>query len=740
MYVSRCYATEVGSLEVSVQLAVHVYLTASACAVYSHCHVVPVVVCEAAVTCHTHAVVVEHQSALLQIESEEIERTAHFLTVAASVGDDGGCRLCLVSLEPSLYGVVHAVVYHARTARRELHVLVLTVERCCASLGVSPFAASHLKVSAVCLVGKNTALSLRHRIVSDEVAFCAREHGQRVGLQTCRCQHLVPDARPVHLACEVSASVHAGSEHVSTLAVILAHLSCADKLLVVVVSRHVTLIVIYESHVCPCALIIVERLVADDGLLSHLHLQAVVARRRKFYRAVGVALTEEHSVLCLVGKCPHLDGEVLAAPVALEFRHEHVVLSVQTHAYAMVSLCAVAYARYREVVVGEESVRYRLVEPEHHLVVHGEHAVRRLRAAEEARVIHILYARVHGRIVINLLIVYHARTHRAQVVTLILLVVHEPAILDVARVCRLYHLRVHAVLHSLVVESLVVIVAHERRPVVVAARRRLILQHDAVEVVIVHVEAVNHHVHVMLLHAVHLRRRQLRVVRPVVRRLLQLHVRSRGREVYAERHVVVDVALEVSRVTLTLRLQHQSEVVVVHHRTLAHLKRLRKRSPCRHEQCPAVADRCAVDEQLRSVRIAAVVDYEVIPVVVLRLRVVAQIQREVSRLARRNILYEVLLHGYLRHLHLNGSLIYHVLSRLVILGLVFALVRTRRRTATGLEDERRESLSLLILHILVLDVLVAILISCLAAYVYREVVRALLRKHVTLTVACRLLG
>ena len=156
---------------------------------------------------------------------------------------------------------------------------------------------------------------------------------------------------------------------------------------------------------------------------------------------------------------------------------------------------------------------------------------------------------------------------------------------------------------------------------------------------------------------------------------------------YAERHVVIDVALEISGITLTLRLKHQSEIVIVHHRTLAHLERLRKRSACRHEQCSAVADRCAVDEQLCSVRIAAVVDYEVIPVVVLRLRVVAQIEREVSRLARRNILDEVFLHGYLRHLHLNGSLIDDVLSRLVILGLVFALVRTRRRTATSLEDE-----------------------------------------------------
>ena len=186
----------------------------------------------------------------------------------------------------------------------------------------------------------------------------------------------------MHLACEVSASVYAGSEHISALAIVLAHLSCADKLFVVVVSRHVALIVIYESHVCPCTLLVVERLVADDGLISHLHLQAVVARRCKFDRAVGVALAEEHSVLCLVGEGPHLYSEVLATPVALELRHEFVVLSVKTYAYAMVGLCAVAYTCHREVVVGEESVGYRLVECELHLVVDRQYTISWLSATE----------------------------------------------------------------------------------------------------------------------------------------------------------------------------------------------------------------------------------------------------------------------------------------------------------------------------------------------------------------------
>ena len=111
MYVSRSYATKVGCLEVSVQLAVHVYLSASACTVDSYSYVVPVVVGVATVARHTHTVVVEHQTAFLQIESEEIERTAHVLAVAASVRDDGSRRLSLVGLEPCLDGVVHAVVY-----------------------------------------------------------------------------------------------------------------------------------------------------------------------------------------------------------------------------------------------------------------------------------------------------------------------------------------------------------------------------------------------------------------------------------------------------------------------------------------------------------------------------------------------------------------------------------------------------------------------------------------------------
>ena len=112
MDVSRCYTTEVSCFEVSVELAVHVYLSATACTVDSYSNVVPVVVSKASVACHTHSIVMEYQSALLQIECEEIERTAHFLTIATSVRDNGSSLLCIVSLKPCLDGVVHSVVYY----------------------------------------------------------------------------------------------------------------------------------------------------------------------------------------------------------------------------------------------------------------------------------------------------------------------------------------------------------------------------------------------------------------------------------------------------------------------------------------------------------------------------------------------------------------------------------------------------------------------------------------------------
>ena len=110
--VSCCYTTEVSCLEVSVELAVHVYLSASACTVDSYSNVVPVVVGKASVACYTHSIVMEYQSALLQVKCEEIERTAHFLTITTSVRDNGSSLLCIVSLKPCLDGVVHSVIYY----------------------------------------------------------------------------------------------------------------------------------------------------------------------------------------------------------------------------------------------------------------------------------------------------------------------------------------------------------------------------------------------------------------------------------------------------------------------------------------------------------------------------------------------------------------------------------------------------------------------------------------------------
>ena len=155
---------------------------------------------------------------------------------------------------------------------------------------------------------------------------------------------------------------------------------------------------------------------------------------------------------------------------------------------------------------------------------------------------------------------------------LVLQVVEHPLVLDGTCIGREYHLGILSVGDSLVIQCLVVVVAHQCGPVVVRCRCRLILQHDAVEVVVIHVESVEYHLHVVLLYAFDIDCGQLGVVGPVVRRLRDIYIRSRRYVVYREHHIVHDVVEEIGGVRLALRLQFESQVIVVHYRTLAHLE------------------------------------------------------------------------------------------------------------------------------------------------------------------------
>ena len=376
---------------------------------------------------------------------------------------------------------------------------------------------------------------------------------------------------------------------------------------------------VYQCHVSPCALFVGYCLVAGDLLLAHLHLQVVVGSDTQLDGIVVVALAEEHCILCLVGQYPHLYGEILLVPVTCKLGGETVVHSVEIYRYGMVGLRTVAYASYLEVVVGEVTLGDGLIEVEAYLIVDGEHPVGRLCATEETWVVHILHAGVYLRYLLVFYIVDHAGTYGTQVIVLVLQVVEHPLVLDGTCIGREYHLGILSVGDSLVIQSLVVVVAHQCGPVVVRCRCRLILQHDTMEVVVVHVESVEHHLHVMLLHALLLYGRQLGVVGPVVRRLRDIHIRSRWYVVYREHHIVHDVVEEVGGIRLALRLQLESQVVIVHYCTLVYFECLYQSLSGRHEKCTSVAYGRTVHNELCTIGVRCIVHHEVVPAVLLSL-------------------------------------------------------------------------------------------------------------------------
>ena len=202
----------------------------------------------------------------------------------------------------------------------------------------------------------------------------------------------------------------------------------------------------------------------------------------------------------------------------------------------MVGLGAVSDARNREVVVGEQALGNRLVEVKPDFVVHSEHTVGRLCAAEQTRVVHILDTAVYLRIVENLAqAVNEACAHGTQIVALVGKVVHKQAVFDGAIIVSIDERCILVVGDGLVVVFLIIIVAHQCNPFFVRARRRLVLEYNAAEIVVVNIETVEFHIHVVLLEAVHLGCGQLGVICPAVGRAFHIHIGSRWGEVYAER-------------------------------------------------------------------------------------------------------------------------------------------------------------------------------------------------------------
>ena len=247
----------------------------------------------------------------------------------------------------------------------------------------------------------------------------------------------------MHVAGKVHIAVDACAKGVGAFAVEAVGFNSADIFNKVVVSAHFLYAVVGHGHMSPCALVVIELLVADNGLVAHFHAEAVVGSDAKFDGVVGCALAEEHCILLLVGKHPHFHGERLVVPIAVEFGGEHVVFTVESNRNRVVGLGTVANAGHLEVVVGEQAFGNGFVEVQTNLVVHCEHAVGRLCAAKQARIIHVLDAAVNSRVVVILIIANHTCAHCAEVVALVGQVVHKQLVSDCAQIFRVNHFGVH---------------------------------------------------------------------------------------------------------------------------------------------------------------------------------------------------------------------------------------------------------------------------------------------------------
>ena len=368
--VSRRDAAQVVCVEVGVELTVDVDLSASAGAVHGYGSVVPVVVVECSGASGSGAVVAECESAfLVESEAELVERVVEVAAVATSVGYDCSVLLTFFSLEPQFHGVVHRRIDYARAARRDVEV-ASAVELNSTTFRHNPSAAIELEVSTVSLVREHVAAGFAHRVVSQEVAFGAREQGEAVSLQASRRNHLVPDACVVHVSCEVVFAVDACAEGVGAFAVEAVGFNFADVFNKVIECAHFFFAVVGHCHVSPSALVVGNLLVADDGLVAHFHFEAIVGGDAQFNSAVGCALAEQNCILWLVGKNPHFHGERLVVPVAVELGGEHVVFAVETNRNRVVGLRAVANAGHLKVVVGEQAFGNSFVEVEANFVVH----------------------------------------------------------------------------------------------------------------------------------------------------------------------------------------------------------------------------------------------------------------------------------------------------------------------------------------------------------------------------------
>ena len=276
----------------------------------------------------------------------------------------------------------------------------------------------------------------------------------------------------------------------------------------------------------PAASLEWNRVVTSVLQVAHLSCQVLVGCYSQLHALVDVSMREECRILVAVlAPSPNLHGYVLRAHVLVELCSQVIVLAVECYACCVIGLRTVSYACHLEVVQSQESVGDSLVEVQSCVILYCQDSVGWLSAAEEAWTVCVLDTRHdvgnHSRCSCR---IDRTNADCTEVISLVHLVVHEHLVVDAASVALSYHIHVLAFGTVMLHDGVISVEVHNRRPVLVALCRSLSLQLDVAESVVVDIEVVEHHVHVLLWSHVHCHCVQTSVIYPLIGWLSDSHV------------------------------------------------------------------------------------------------------------------------------------------------------------------------------------------------------------------------
>ena len=322
-------------------------------------------------------------------------------------------------------------------------------------------------------------------------------------------------------------------------------------------------------------------------------------------------------------------------------------------------------------------------------------------------------------VVVILYIVNHTCAHSSDIVTLVGQMIHKEAIVNYSAIFRINHLRIHAFIECGIIRCWVVVIAHQCNPILIRIRSWLVLQHYAMETIVIDVKAIDFHIHIMLIQAIDFSSRQLGVVGPIFGRTFHSYISSRRNEMNTYSDSIHNIIKRVGWVALALRLKWEFESVVVQYLAFAHFHCLwESRAAWNHERkATRSANWSAIYKHLSAILVAFCIKSKVVPSIFLWIWIVDQIHSEVSWFTWWNVFDEVLFNWYFRAFYLHRWSIEFVCTRLVETGIFFAFVWARSSTALSSEDECWE-LCWLVIHLTVFYKLVTSAITIFATYIY----------------------